>query len=354
MIYDAQIKNLVSNLKHVMIMDKDQDRDILTINLVLEGGGFNGLYEYGSLLLLREMERQNLIRINKISGASIGGLLAFLYLTDLLDEYITVYEDVREYWKEHNNLSVVKDKVHHLIEKLNTPISGDQYTEEDLLSRFNKRFYLSYYDIERRQQIVQSDYTSLEDVKNALLRTSHIPLVVSDQFCENSHYIDGGYPHIFSQREMNGREKTMYISISHYEKLYNTFQVREQNSSARILEGILKCYELFYANRNNSMCSFVSHWSYKDYFLLRLKQLLILIVVHTLSFFHKIYIAFENPEQHLLLSRDQTSTTDATITDRYLHYLVKSIHFIKETQFTNQLMHILYEGYRDLILSYCF
>ena len=71
------IDNLPDNIKNT--------KKPLQIDLVLDGGIFNGSYLVGALYFLKEMERRNYIKIDRISGCSIGSIVAFLYYIDGLD-----------------------------------------------------------------------------------------------------------------------------------------------------------------------------------------------------------------------------------------------------------------------------
>jgi len=55
------------------------------IDLVLDSGAFNGVYMMGALFYIKEIERREKIKINRISGASIGSVLGLLFLLDKLD-----------------------------------------------------------------------------------------------------------------------------------------------------------------------------------------------------------------------------------------------------------------------------
>ena len=70
------INKLTENLK----IDKP-----IKLNIVLDGGSFNGGYLYGSLLYLKHLEKNNKIIINKISGCSVGALMSVLYILDKLE-----------------------------------------------------------------------------------------------------------------------------------------------------------------------------------------------------------------------------------------------------------------------------
>jgi len=83
-IIDILINNLPNHLK-------DENKP-LVIDLVLDGGVFNGSYLVGALFFLKEMEKRKYITVSRISGCSIGSLLGFLYLIDSLDLAIILYD----------------------------------------------------------------------------------------------------------------------------------------------------------------------------------------------------------------------------------------------------------------------
>ena len=72
------IKNLTKNFP--------ERKKPLELDLVIEGGAYNGYYGLGSLLLLKELEKQNYVIINRISGSSVGALFGTAFFFDKLDE----------------------------------------------------------------------------------------------------------------------------------------------------------------------------------------------------------------------------------------------------------------------------
>jgi len=70
-IVKSYVKNLINNLPPVK---KTED-----VNLVLDGGIFNGSYLIGALHFLKEMELKKYIKIHKISCCSISSVCALLY-----------------------------------------------------------------------------------------------------------------------------------------------------------------------------------------------------------------------------------------------------------------------------------
>jgi predicted acylesterase/phospholipase RssA len=69
---DEYVNRLIENLP-------EETKKLQHIDLVLDGGIFNGSYLVGSLYFLKEMERRRYIKIERISGCSIGSIVAFLY-----------------------------------------------------------------------------------------------------------------------------------------------------------------------------------------------------------------------------------------------------------------------------------
>ena len=78
------IENLPENIKNRVEPEE--------IDLLLDGGVFNGSYHVGALYFLKEMEKRKYIKINRISGCSAGSIVAFLYFIDGLDLMPKLYD----------------------------------------------------------------------------------------------------------------------------------------------------------------------------------------------------------------------------------------------------------------------
>ena len=75
--FQPYINNLLNNLPK-------RDNPI-HIDLVLDGGVFNGSYLIGALYFLKTLEKINYVKIKRISGCSIGAAVGLLYTLDKLD-----------------------------------------------------------------------------------------------------------------------------------------------------------------------------------------------------------------------------------------------------------------------------
>ena len=75
------ITSLIENIP----VEQFPNGKITEIDLVLDGGAFNGIYMLGALFYIKELETQNKIKITRISGCSIGAVMGLMYLLNRLD-----------------------------------------------------------------------------------------------------------------------------------------------------------------------------------------------------------------------------------------------------------------------------
>ena len=75
--FKQYIINLIKNIH--------KKENPISMDLVLEGGTNNGYYEVGVLMFLKELENQGFIKVNRISGASVGSYMGFHYFNDSLN-----------------------------------------------------------------------------------------------------------------------------------------------------------------------------------------------------------------------------------------------------------------------------
>ena len=265
--FEKEIKNLVFNI--------DKPKTPMILDVVLEGGAFNGSYELGVCYFLKELESQHYIRVNRVSGTSIGSILGSCYLLDRLDKYYDSYNKLREEWKNTLNVSLYKEVLNDTLDNIS----------DDVLETINDRLFITYNDITSKQQIVKSNFDNREDFIHSIFKSCHIPYISSDELCEEEFFVDGGLPFIFIDREkekINQHKDILYVNISTLNILFDCINVsNEITHDGRILNGILKCYNLFMKNENNDMCSFISKWKIQQYTMLRLKQICITLLLYS-------------------------------------------------------------------------
>ena len=177
---DKYIKTLIKNLPDNSCRKKG-DSDV--IDLILDGGIFNGSYLIGALLFLKEMENQHFIRVDKISGCSIGSIAAILYHLNALHLASEIYDILLDHFKTHFTLNVF-DVIFAKLE----PIMPD-----DICNTMTNRVYITYYNVEKCKKIVKSKYKSRADIFNSIRKSCFFPFIIDGSVAYKNKYCDGRY-----------------------------------------------------------------------------------------------------------------------------------------------------------------
>ena len=241
---DDYVKKLISNLPNTITDRKTPE----VIDLVLDGGIFNGSYLVGALYFLKEMEKQGYIKIERISGCSVGSIVGFLYYIDALDIMSKLYEIVNLDFRQTYKLNVVKELKKHL----------KDHIPPDICERVNNKFFICYNNIKKRTKSVKSQYKNVDDIINTIIKSSYIPYLIDGNLLYENKYIDGINPFIFN-KEPN--KKILYLDLFGYDKIGNLLNVKNEKSNFhRILSGLLDIHSFFIKESNTQMCSYVNNW----------------------------------------------------------------------------------------------
>jgi hypothetical protein len=263
------IENLPDNLKSLQRLD-----------LVLDGGIFNGSYLVGALYFLREMERRKYVKIERISGCSVGSIVAFLFLIDSLDLMPKLYEKVKDEFKNKLSLNVIKTLKIHLKDRI----------PDDICKKVNGKLFICYNDIKNNKKNVKSNYKNVDDIINTIIKSCYVPFLIDNNFLYKNKYIDGINAHIF---KIESNKKILYMDLMGYDKFIYSLNIKNEKSNFhRILTGLLDIHSFYIKKSNTSMCSFVNDWTFinKSYYNFRLILEKIIIYLFTLSIYLKKYI----------------------------------------------------------------
>lgn len=260
------------------------------INVVLEGGCFNGAYEIGIMKFLQKMQEKKHIKINKISGVSIGSIIGVLFFIDKLEYYEKFYKIISKDWNTKHNLKQFDKLVKEVILNLKD-------NEFDTIK--NDTLYISFFDLQQRQHITISKYTSRENLIDTICKTTHIPLLKTKNITYvdkyKKHYIDGLYPYIFNEDEIKKKSKVLYVSINSVNMLKKCINTKNENTSySRIMFGILSCYDLFRFNKASDLCSYIDEWSITSLILNNMKKILLYMVMYVIWGIHKMNTVIKN------------------------------------------------------------
>jgi hypothetical protein len=227
-----------------------KEGELRTIDLVLDSGIFNGSYQIGALYMLKEMEKNKMMKIERISGASIGSICGLLYFINKLDFLEQFYSVTIKYFRKNKNVNILHDLIDNQLREL---------LPDDIHLQISKKIYMCYYNIKKRKKIVKKTYHSVDDVLNTLKRTSFCPIFINGDILFEKKYLDGINPFIFSK---SPKKKILYVDLWGYDKIFHIFSVKNEKSNIhRILAGVLDIHLFFIKNAPTQMCSYVDDWS---------------------------------------------------------------------------------------------
>jgi len=259
----------------------------IVIDLVLDSGVFNGSYIIGALYFLKEMEKRNFIKINRISGSSVGSIAGLLYLTDNLDLFYVLYKKVFKYFKKNYNLKIIKN-----LKKL---FKG--YISDDVCNKVNNKLFIKYNSINYvNSSKIKSVFKNNDKIFNTIIRSCFFPILIDGNISNKDKYIDGLNPYMF---ESSINTKILFLNLMGIDKCFNILDVKnEKNNFYRILYGLLDMHIFFVKDKSTFMCSYTDEWTTfnKIYFSIRIIfEKIICIAIYILVFIKKqIYCYFKN------------------------------------------------------------
>ncbi len=247
------IENLPDDIKNV--------NEPIKMDLVLDGGIFNGSYLVGALYFLKEMENRKYIKIERISGCSVGSIVGFLYFIDSLDLMPKLYDLINREFRQTYNLNLIKELKKHLLNRI----------PDDICKIINDRLYITYNNIKKNTKPVKKNYKDVDDIINTIIKSSYIPYLIDGNILHENKFIDGITPFIFKERE----NRILHLDLFGSDKLGNLLNVRnEKTNHHRILSGLLDIHSFFIKKTNTSMCSYINDWTYYNTFYNYIKTLI--------------------------------------------------------------------------------
>ena len=244
----------------------------LSIDLVFEGGLFNGSYQLGFLNYIKQMEKKRLLKVERVSGCSIGSVMAFLYFTNIsiIDSINFINNVIYKHVKKHYNMNIFKEVFAFCSKQL----------PNNFLDIINGKLFITYNDISKGKQIVKSTYSSLDELFDIIRRSCYIPYVIDKSIFYNDKYVDGLYPYIFKPKK---NRKIINVNIINLKKICSLISIKnEKNNIHRVIDGIIDTHTFFSSNFYSNMCSYIDNQTIiaklQNFILIKLFQFSILIL----------------------------------------------------------------------------
>jgi virulence-associated protein VapD len=235
----------INNLIDINIKNKYSN---LSLDIVFEGGLFNGSYLAGCLLYLKQLEEKKYIKIHKISGCSIGSIVAILYFIPNPKLWIEIYQLAYTQFKEHHNINIFNTLFDIIKREL----------PRNIISLVHKRVYITYFNVKTGKQVIKYKYKNLDDLFETIRRSCSFPYITNNSLFYKEKYLDGLYPYIFKNKN-----KILYLNIHNLDQIIGMLSVKnEPTNIQRILEGIIDIHSFFVSETNTNICSFVDNWTF--------------------------------------------------------------------------------------------
>ena len=257
---DAVTKNSMNGL------DKPKE-----IDLVISGGAFNGGYGYGALLYIKSLECQNKIHVNRISGCSIGSLLAVDHLSDKSLNLEELYGGLQKCLRDNGKLFVLREIVEKVVD--------NALKDDNFFQKAKGRLFITRTNLETGTHELVDNFDSRDDLVEAVYSSCFIPILVDGNMRYNGKYVDGIVPYLFT----DSVRPSIYIDLMCFSKFHKMLlTMKEVNPHVRIIDGANDASKFFNENASG-ICSWVNKWGFHQMIIFRLTYLILYIVVGTLD-----------------------------------------------------------------------
>ena len=245
----------------------------LHTNIIFEAGMFNGSHQLGFLCYLKRMEEKGYVKVHRLSGCSVGSIIAMCYYLD--NEFDVHMQNLSNILYSHVKKTYNIDIFRHFLDYFK------EHMHPNIFEKINGNLYISYHDVKKGKQIVKNNYKNLEDVFETIRRSCSIPFVIDENILYKDRYMDGFYPYMFKPKE--GR-RVINLNIINTEHITQMITIKnEKTNTKRIIEGILDTHKFFTSHLTCAMCSYVDQWSLLDnikYFFLIKIMTIIPYIIH--------------------------------------------------------------------------
>lgn len=260
--------NLLNQYINALLVNVNSKKIPKNVNLIFDSGAVNGLLGVGAALYINHLQKKEYLNVNKVSGCSIGSIIAVWYLCGCPDLIYDYLDDLFNYYKINKNFFIYEKIITESIYKL---------FHNDDLSILNNVLYINYRDTKKHNQCIVSNFSSRDHLIETILKSSHIPYITNNVYKLNDCYIDGISPYIF--KTGNSECKNIFIKLI---DLYNPLQSvnikNEKNIYTRLINGVSKTND-FFINNDTTLCMYTTCFIKMQLYIRKLFVLFIVLVI---------------------------------------------------------------------------
>lgn len=276
---NAYINRLINN--HLNKSKNKFKKKPFTVDIVFEAGLFNGSYQIGFLKYAMELERRGLLNINRLSGSSVGSIIALCYF---FKDTISIHTELLSsllYTNMKKKMSInIFDDLFLYFQK-NLP--------SNIIEQLNGRLYITFHDVTKGKQYVKNKYDNLDDLFETIRKSCAIPFVIDNRVLYKNKYFDGLYPYMFKPKK---NIRIINLNIVNIEKISHMISIKnEKTNTKRIIEGIMDAHQFFTTKFQCNMCTYVDEWSLinniQHYLFIKFLQI-VMVIIHHMHMFNNL------------------------------------------------------------------
>jgi len=265
----SESENNIDYLKsYIDAITKNSMNDVTKpkdIDLVISGGAFNSGYGYGALLYLRSLEDSNKVKVNRISGCSIGSLLAVDHLSVRSLNLEELYINLQMCLRDNGNIHVLRNIVEKVVD--------NALEDKDFFKKAKDRLFITRTDMSSGNHEVVDKFDTRDDLIDAIFSSCYIPFFVDGKYRYKEKYIDGIVPHLFTDSE----RPSLYINLICMSKIHRMIvTMKEVNPHSRIIDGANDASKFFNDN-GCGICSWTNKWGLGQILAFRMTYLIVYI-----------------------------------------------------------------------------
>lgn len=271
----SESENDIDYLKsYIDAVTKNSMTDVTTpkeIDLVISGGAFNGGYGYGALMYIRSLENDNKIRIKRISGCSIGSLLAVEQVSNRSLNLSELYMNFQRCLRDNGKLQVLRGIVEKVVD--------NALEDKDFFKKADGRLFITRTDISNGNHEVVDKFENRDDLIDAIFSSCYIPFLVDGKSRYREKYIDGIVPYLFT----DSVRPTLYIDLMCMSKFHKMIvTMKEVNPHSRIIDGANDASKFFNEN-GTGICSWTNKWGLVQILVFRMTHLILYLIASILD-----------------------------------------------------------------------
>ena len=254
--------------------------DDLQIDLVISGGAFNGAMALGSIMLIKQLEIEGKIKVDKLSGCSVGAPMIITYLANAFDKYGPVFQNLKTCLKSNGNISCLRDNIHNFVYNI---FDSDEAMKKTL----DNKCFINYNDIVNCKYCTISNFESRDHLISCVLRSMYIPLLIDGNSKVEDKYIDGIVPYIFK----DSKNDILYVELmkDNTDIVKCMVTQKEKNEHYRVLQGVTDAAK-FFSENNSERLSWYKDWSISKIMRQNIFYLSLMITAFILDFLSSINI----------------------------------------------------------------